>query len=58
MRSLKVLIAITETCLEIMGKLFNVPYPYSRIPRWLSGKERTCNIGQMHGFDLRVGKIP
>ena len=37
MRSLKVLIAITETCLEMMGKFFNVPYPYSRIPRCLSG---------------------
>ena len=58
MRSLNILIAITETCLEIMGKLFNVHYPYSRIPRWLSGKESTCNIGQTHRFDPGVGKIP
>ena len=28
------------------------------LPRWLSGKESTCNVGNMGGFNPRVGKIP
>ena len=28
------------------------------LPRWLSGKEFTCNVGDTGGFDPRVWKIP
>ena len=31
--------------------------PPSRLPWWLSGKESTCNEGDM-SFDPRVRKIP